>query len=86
MCIGKALIINKRKFFVTEEDITEKAELSRKLEELNNRLEHRVVERTAEIESQEERYRSLFEHAPDAIPHKNEWGQEQEMTHNTQEK
>ena len=29
---------------------------------------------------------SSVEHAPDAIPHKNEWGQEQEMTHNTQEK
>lgn len=53
--------------FVTEEDISEQAEIARKLAQLNNQLEMRVEERTAEIKDQEERYKSLFEHAPDAI-------------------
>lgn len=64
---GRDPVTGSYAIFVTEEDITEQAAAARKLEALNRQLEQREEERSAEIESQEKRYKSLFEHAPDAI-------------------
>src|SRR5678815_2499546 len=48
-------------------DISERKEAARELLELNQSLERRVAERTAELSTSEARFRALVEHAPEAI-------------------
>jgi len=48
-------------------DISERKRVERELLELNQSLEGRVAERTAELSSSEARFRALVEHAPEAI-------------------
>jgi PAS domain S-box-containing protein len=48
-------------------DITERKKAEAKIKELNQDLERRILERTAELQASEERMRTLVEHAPEAI-------------------
>src|SRR5207344_521118 len=48
-------------------EISERKKAERELVELNQSLERRVAERTAELTTSEARLRALVEHAPEAI-------------------
>ncbi len=52
---------------VISRDISERKSAEAALVELNQSLERRVAERTAELETSEARFRALVEHAPEAI-------------------
>jgi len=52
---------------VVSRDISERKKSERELLELNQSLERRVAERTAELTTSEARLRALVEHAPEAI-------------------
>ncbi|HEY2342021.1 MAG TPA: PAS domain S-box protein, partial [Chthoniobacteraceae bacterium] len=52
---------------VISRDISERKNAERELLELNQSLERRVAERTAELSTSEARFRALVEHAPEAI-------------------
>lgn len=61
------LIGGKSIYIVISRDITERKKAERELRELNESLERRVCERTGALTTSEARFRSLVEHAPDAI-------------------
>ena len=48
-------------------DVTEKKKAAKDIQELTEELKHLVLDKTIELKQSEERYRSLFEHASDAI-------------------
>ena len=48
-------------------DVTERKQAEQKILELNQSLERRIVERTAELTASQARLRTLLEHAPEAI-------------------
>ncbi|MCI0537459.1 MAG: PAS domain S-box protein [Verrucomicrobiales bacterium] len=48
-------------------DITERKKAQDEIQRLNQSLESRILERTAELRASEERMRTLVEHAPEAI-------------------
>jgi PAS domain S-box-containing protein len=52
---------------IVSRDISERKKAERELLELNQSLERRVTERTAELTTSEARFRALVEHAPEAI-------------------
>jgi PAS domain S-box-containing protein len=63
-----AVVMNGRNLHVViSRDISERKTAERALLELNQSLERRVAERTAELSTSEARLRALVEHAPEAI-------------------
>lgn len=63
-----AVLIRGKYFYVIiSRDISERKKAERELLELNQSLERRVAERTAELTTSEARLRALVEHAPEAI-------------------
>ncbi len=63
-----ALLMGGRNIHVIiSRDISERKKAERELRELNQSLERRVAERTAELSTSEARLRALVEHAPEAI-------------------
>jgi PAS domain S-box-containing protein len=62
------LRLDGRQLLVTvSRDISERKRVEQELLELNQSLERRVAERTAELTNSEARFRALVEHAPEAI-------------------
>jgi PAS domain S-box-containing protein len=61
------LMGGKRIHIAISRDISERKKAARELVELNQSLERRVAERTAELTTSEARLRALVEHAPEAI-------------------
>ena len=51
-------------FVKVTRDITEKKKADEAIRELNANLEHRIIERTAELRESEQKYRNLFENNP----------------------
>ncbi|MFX1443998.1 MAG: PAS domain S-box protein [Promethearchaeota archaeon] len=55
---------NASNYLVQVQDITEKKLTEQKLMQLNQELENKVEERTKKLKESEEKYRSLYQHAP----------------------
>ncbi|HMS84624.1 MAG TPA: PAS domain S-box protein [Nitrospira sp.] len=64
--VGKVDVVNERavRAFGTFQDITERKRVAKALQSAHDELERKVIERTTELRTSEERYRTLYDETP----------------------